>query len=354
MKINEFRKAIEKNNIDSFLLYNPINIFYFTKFLTQSLARLIVTVDKTPILYVPELEYEEAISTAQNCEVKEISSQTTALEKIKECFKEFKIKTCGIEENIITKKEFEDLNKVLDIEFSNQEEIISVLRSIKTNKELKFLRESAKIADIGMEKAIESIEPGKSELEIAALAEYEMRKNGSEPIPFDTIIATGIRSAFPHAKSTNHKIKNGDLIILDMGAKYNGYASDTSRTIIVGKPSKKQKEIYNLVLKSQTTTESKCHAGLRADELDSIAREIIKNKDYGKFFNHSLGHGVGLDVHERPTISFRNKNELVINNVITIEPGIYIPALGGVRIEDTVIVKNNDCEVLNKVEKLEF
>lgn len=347
-------KLIE-HDLDCFILYNPVNILYFTNFFTESIARFMIFPEESPILYVPELEYEEAKATAIGCTVKKITTDKTSLDLIRETAGEYKIKTCGIEENFIPIKDYNELTEAIkNVEFFSKQPIINQLRSTKTPEEIKKLKEAAKLADIGMEKAIQSIEVGKSELEVAASAEYEMRKSGSEPIPFDTIVASGIRSAFPHAKSSKYKIKKGDLVIIDLGAKYEGYASDTSRTIIVGKPSDKQKEIYTIVKKAQETALSRCHSGLKASELDAIARDIIREAGYGEYFNHSLGHGVGLDVHEDPTISFRNETELKTNNIITIEPGIYLPSFGGVRIEDTVVVKDDKCEALNKTEKIEY
>jgi len=355
MKLKDLQSDLETNDLDIMLIYNPKNVLYFTGFLTQSIARLLVKKEGVPILFVPELEYEEAKIDAINCEVKIFPKKKPILEVIKKIIQDLKVKRVGIEENYISKKEFEDLvEKIPDIEYVNEESLINQLRSIKTNEELKYLREAAKIADIGMEKAFEIIKHGVREIEIAASIEYELRKNGSGPIPFDTIVAAGLRSAFPHAKTTNYKIKTGDIVIIDLGAQFEGYICDTSRTSIVGNPSEKQREIYNTVLEAQKIAEIKCRAGIKANELDSIARNIIINANYGDFFNHSLGHGVGLDVHEHPAISFKNVTELQVNNVITIEPGIYIPNIGGVRIEDTIVVKKNRCEILNKSKKFTF
>ncbi|MHA1309677.1 MAG: M24 family metallopeptidase [Candidatus Helarchaeota archaeon] len=355
MKIEILQSEIQENDIDAYLIYNPINVQYFTGFITQSIARLIVQSQGTPLLFVPELEYEEAKLVAKNCLVKKIPAQELVIEAISRVLHKLKLKRIGIEEDYLTKKDYDDLTKYShEIEYLNKESMIKKLRKTKTDDELEFLKEAAKIADIGMEKAIESIRDGISELEVAALAEYEMRKNGSEPIPFDTIVASGIRSAFPHATTTKHKIKKGDFVIIDLGAQFSGYVSDTSRTVIVGTPSEKQKEIYNLVLHAQEEAERRCKSGLKANELDNIARSIITSANYGKYFNHSLGHGVGLEVHEDPIISFRNNNKLEINNVITIEPGIYLPDFGGVRIEDTLIVKKDKCLLLNKSPKLKY
>ena len=175
--------------------------------------------------------------------MKKITTDKSSLDLIRETTEEYKIKTCGIEENFIPIKDFNELTDAIkNLEFFSKQTIINELRSTKTSEEINKLKEAAKLADIGMEKAIQSIEVGKSELEIAALAEYEMRKNGSEPMPFDTIVASGIRSAFPHAKSSKYKIKKGDLVIIDLGAQYEGYASDTSRTIIVGRHQKSKRK----------------------------------------------------------------------------------------------------------------
>ncbi|MHA1229870.1 MAG: M24 family metallopeptidase [Candidatus Helarchaeota archaeon] len=355
MNIDELKFKLKTEKLDAFLICNPKNILYFTQFYPQSISRLVVFKDEEPILFLPELEFEEAKNTVENCKLEKFSREADLFNLIKDNFQKLRIKKCGIEENFITKKDYSRISeKLKGIKFLDHENMIINLRAVKNSREIKYLTEAAKIADLGMEKAIESIKDGITELEVAAIAEYEMRKNGSEAIPFDTIIASGLRSAFPHAKTTTHKIKNGDIVIIDLGAQFEGYVSDTSRTVILGKPSEKQKEVYNTVLAAQLEALKKCRANIKASELDNIARSIIENAHYGKFFNHSLGHGVGLDVHEKPTISTQNDEVLQENNVITIEPGIYIPELGGARIEDTVIVKENRCIVLNKVEKTKF
>jgi len=178
-----------------------------------------------------------------------------------------------------------------------------------------------------------------------------MKMNGAEKPAFDTIISSGYRSALPHGVASDKRIERGDLVVIDLGALYRHYNSDITRTIVVGKPSEKQKEIYEIVLEAQKSAVEKAKPGMTAKELDSIARNIIAEYGYGDYFIHSLGHGVGLEIHEPPRISQYDETVLKEGMVITIEPGIYIPKLGGVRIEDTVVITKDGAKRLTKMER---
>lgn len=192
------------------------------------------------------------------------------------------------------------------------------------------------------------ISPGQKEKEIANWIEQELKKHGARPA-FRIIVASGKRSAKPHGFATNKKIKKGDLVVIDFGAVYNGYCSDITRTFIVGKPTKKQKRIFNIVKEAQRRAIKAVRAGIRCCDVDHAARQYIEKKGYGKYFIHGTGHGIGRKVHEPPKISKGNRNKLKAGMVITIEPGIYIKGWGGVRVEDMVLVTEQGGRVLTKV-----
>ena len=213
-------------------------------------------------------------------------------------------------------------------------DLIERERRIKTPEELKLLRKAEAIGDKAFSDILNILKPGMTELEVAAELEYSMKKNGATGLSFDTIAASGINSSMPHAIPGTKKLENGDFLTMDFGCLYEGYCSDMTRTVVIGKASDEQKKIYNIVLKAQTEAVSGIRAGLKCIDVDRIARSIIEEAGYGRYFGHGLGHSVGLYIHESPALNTRDETVLVEGMIETIEPGIYIPGFGGVRIED--------------------
>ncbi len=215
---------------------------------------------------------------------------------------------------------------------------IAKLREVKTEEEISKIRTAQKIAEKAFDDILSFIKEGVSELEIAARLENIMRMNGSEGFAFDTIAIAGKNTSKPHGVPTHNKVKKGDFITMDYGAVFDSYRSDMTRTIAVGEVSSKQAEIYNTVLKAQETSLSCLKAGVKCSDADKAAREIIRHAGYGEFFGHSTGHGVGIDIHETPNLAPKSKAVLEAGNVVTVEPGIYLPGEFGVRIEDFVVI----------------
>lgn len=348
MQIKEFKEDFS-SICEAVLITDPKNIYYFTGFYPHSTSYLIIDNDGILKLLVPELEYEDAIENSRESEVIKINNEEPLTDFLNRTIIEPKeIKSLGFENEYMTVSTYLALSQKLKaIQLISITELLNSMRAIKTLEEVEYLKKTAQIAEIGVRTAVDSIEQGKSEMDIAGEAEYSMRKAGSEKISFDTIIASGSNSALPHAMASERKIQKGDLIIIDLGATYKGYCSDITRTVCFGEPSEKQQEIYNLVLKAHKKAVNFAKAGVSAKEIDKIARTIIEQAGYQ--FIHSLGHGVGLDVHENPTISFKNEKGLTENNVITIEPAIYIPGFGGVRIEDMYQVLKNKLKSLTNI-----
>ena len=302
---------------------------------------LIIYRDDTPHFFVPELEYEEAVRKVKNCEVVKVGKKIKVLELIREQLEKAKVKKLGIEENSMNVKLYLDISEKYNfLELEGGSILIDDLRKRKNKDEIESLKKACQIADKGVTAAIENIAEGKTEIEVAAEIEYAMRKSGSEATPFDTIVASGQRSAFPHAVSTHKKIERGDMIIIDLGATIEGYRSDMTRTVVLGAPSPKQLELFNAVLETQQEAIKACSVGKGAADIEGMAREILTEKGFDEYFVHSLGHGVGLDVHELPNLALISEDILMENNVFTIEPGVYIPDFGGVRIEDVVHLTN--------------
>jgi Xaa-Pro aminopeptidase len=217
---------------------------------------------------------------------------------------------------------------------------------IKTSSEIKILKEAAAIADAAFKHILDFLRPGISELDVSNELEFFMRKQGATSSSFDIIVASGLRSALPHGVATDKIIEKGDFVTLDYGAYYNGYVSDITRTLAVGKPSEELINIYDIVLEAQLRGMAGIKPGMTGREADALTRNLIEEKGYGQYFGHSTGHGIGLEVHEGPALSFRSDIILEPGMAVTVEPGIYLPGVGGVRIEDDTIVTIDGNEAL--------
>ncbi len=214
----------------------------------------------------------------------------------------------------------------------------SKLRVIKKEEELVCLEKAEQIGDAAFRYILGELKPGMTELEVAAKLEYYMRSHGAEGTSFDTIVASGLHSAMPHAVPTEKKLESGDFVTMDFGCKYHGYCSDMTRTVVIGKASARQKEVYQVVLEAQSAALKGLRPGMTCKEGDTLARDVIQKAGYGAYFGHSLGHSVGLEIHERPALSPGDEHILRPGMIETVEPGIYIPDFGGVRIEDMVVI----------------
>ncbi len=228
---------------------------------------------------------------------------------------------------------------------------LSSIRMIKDKKELDCLLKAAGIADEAFIKLLAEIKPGCTEIDLAARLEYYMRALGSEKTSFDTIVASGARSALPHGRASDKTVEVGDFITFDFGAVYKGYHSDMTRTVLLGMANSWHKEIYTIVEEAQLKGMKAAQAGMTGRELDDIVRRVIQDCGYGDYYVHGTGHGVGLEIHELPNINKRGSIVLETGMIFTIEPGIYIPGKGGVRIEDTVVLTEEGARALNGVKK---
>ena len=230
-------------------------------------------------------------------------------------------------------------------------QIVEKIRMIKTEDELQIMYKAAEIADLAYDYVLKTVEPGMTEIEVSNMLEFEMRKHGATESSFDTIVASGYRSALPHGVASNKKIQTGELVTLDFGALYNGYCSDITRTFAVGEISDQLQEIYETVLQAHLNGLAGIKAGMTGKEADALARDHIKAKGYGEYFGHGTGHGLGLEVHEEPRLSPTGHIVLQENMVVTVEPGIYLPNVGGCRIEDDIVITTDSNKSLNKAPK---
>jgi len=344
-RIQTLKDSSAKRKLDGYIVTNETNTLYFTG--TTGAAALWVPLDGENLLYVYGVNYESVKATAKDCRVELMKRTEDPLKKAAEQIKRLKLKSIGFD--VLSAYHYLTLRKTLKgTRIKPLSQLVQELRGVKDKTELTSIKKAAELTDAGVEAALESIKPGVREYEVAAEMEYAMRRLGSEGVAFDTIVASGARSAFPHGGCTDQKIRKGEFIVLDVGARYNNYRADLTRTFMIGKPSPKQKKICEVVTEAHQKAFEKMKAGVRTRDVDAAARKVIEKTGFGRYFVHGLGHGVGLDVHEAPTLNPESKERLKVGNVVTDEPGIYIVNYGGVRIEDTVLVHKDAAEKLTK------
>jgi Xaa-Pro dipeptidase len=329
-KLKQVIESIHQNKIDCMIVLKPENIRYLTGFRPSSSSILILK--DNPILLASKIDREDATGSSMvNLEVYK------KFDDVKE-FLEGKV---GIEKSM-TVETFQKLSGGFDVETTD---IVENSRSIKSDWEVENIKKALEIA----EKSLMEIEFSGTEVELAAKLEYNMRINGSERASFETIMASGARTSLPHATPTNNKVESP--VLIDWGAVYNNYSSDTSRTII---ETERQEDIFNIVLDAQKTAIKSIKPGVRSCEIDTAARDVITEYGYGDSFIHSTGHGVGLEIHESPSLSKNDEAKLEKGMIVTVEPGIYLEGEFGVRIEDMFLIKNR-AKVLNKIKtKIDF
>jgi len=324
MKIKEILNDMHEENIDSMIILKPENIVYTTGFIPSNSSILILKDE--PVLFVTKMDMEDA-SKNSAVHIEELRS----LHKIKEFIKG----RVGIE-NSMTVSTYKKLFNHFEVEITD---IIERSRRIKSKEEIKNIKKAVDIA----ESSIKNLKLSERECEVAAIIDYNMRINGSEKPAFETIVTSGSRSSMPHAKTSTNPLENP--ILIDWGAVYKGYCSDITRTI---PETEKQKEILDIVLEAQKAAVDVIKPGIKASYVDKVAREVIEEYGYGNSFIHSTGHGLGLEVHESPSLSRKEKIKIEKGMVITVEPGIYIEGEFGVRMEDVILIKNRT-KVLSSV-----
>jgi Xaa-Pro dipeptidase len=340
--INALKQSVEKQGKPSNLaIFNPFNIIYFSGF-SEAVA-LLLTEQNKGILYVSTTNYEHAKAEVKNFTVEPIKRGEKLVDKIAKQTQDKKlaVDTLPIESWRALAKAVGGEEKLEPIN-----NLIVELRIKKDEQEIKLIRQACKLADIGMQTAAEIIRPDMKEREVAAEVEYTMRKAGSDGTAFDTIVASGFCCAYPHGASHERTIEDGDFVVVDLGAKYKFYCSDITRTFIAGKPSEKQTKMFKTIQWAQQKAIDAIKPGVAAKDVDAIARRVVEEAGFCDYFVHNLGHGVGLEVHEVPVLSPDSKDVLEAGNVVTVEPGIYLPGFGGVRIEDTVLVTKSGAEKL--------
>ena len=348
--IEKLKQAIKDSDFDAALIVSPENRFYFTGF-ESSDGYLIV--NENDAVFITDGRYIEAAEKRiKDCKV---VLQEKKASQIKDILSSLKAKVIAVEADRMTLSEYalfasalEGMELVADGSLDAQ---INEIRSIKTSEEIEKIKIAQRISEEALEKILNYIEPGKTEKEIALELEYYMLSHGAQGLSFETIAVSGKKSSMPHGVPDGKIIEHGDFVTMDFGALYEGYHSDMTRTVAVGKATDEMKEVYYTVLNAQENAIRSIKAGLSCKDADDAARSVIETAGYGNYFSHSTGHGVGVEIHEYPNLSKISDKILKSGNIVTVEPGIYIPEKFGVRIEDMVLVTENGCENLTKAPK---
>ena len=338
---------LQAEQVDAILITKAANVTYFSGFRGDSSALLI---GKNFRHLVTDGRYvEQAKRQAKNFALVE---QTDGLfKKLVDEIKSAGAKIVGVEANVMTVAQRDYLARELNgVEFKSLE--LDTLRQVKDAAEIEMIRKACAIADDAFAQVLQVIKPNVREVEVAAELEYFMRRFGSEKTAFTTIVASGVRGSLPHGVATDKKIQSGEFVTLDFGATFNGYRSDITRTVVVGKSSVEQRKMYDAVFDAQAYGLEVITEGKSGKDVDAAVRERLKVSGYEKYFVHGLGHGVGLEVHEEPRLSRLSKCEhLLTGMIVTDEPGVYVANFGGVRIEDTVLVTDGRAEPLTRSPK---
>ncbi|NLM97294.1 MAG: aminopeptidase P family protein [Halanaerobiaceae bacterium] len=346
-KIERVHGLMEELGIDALLIEKSENRYYLSGF-TGTAGRILFTEKKD--YFLTDFRYtEQAAEETEGFEILQINSAFE--ERLNELLQENRVKRMGFEAAFISYEQYLKYRDNLEAELVETRNLIERMRMVKDQAEIEKIRKAVEITDQAFEHILGFIRPGISEREIALELEFFLKKKGAERNAFDFIIASGKRSSLPHGVATEKKIEYGDLLTMDFGIFYQGYCSDLTRTVVVGEATARQREIYNIVLKAQLEVIEKVRAGMGCREADAIARDIIAEAGFRENFGHGLGHGIGLEIHEGPRVSFTSEDILEKGMVVTNEPGIYLPEWGGVRIEDDLLITDTACEVLNKAEK---
>ncbi|WP_110111288.1 Xaa-Pro peptidase family protein [Bacillus sp. CGMCC 1.16541] len=339
MKVTKLREQFSSLNIDGMLITSSYNRRYLTSF-TGSAGVAVISEDRA--VFITDFRYvEQAAKQIQGFEI--VQHKASLIDEVAKVAADLGITRLGFEQDHMMYSQYQAYDQKVEGELLPVSNTIEKLRLIKSESEIKILKEAAKIADAAFEHILTFIRPGVTELEVSNELEFFMRKQGAASSSFDTIVASGYRSALPHGVATDKTIEKGEFVTLDFGAYYKGYCSDITRTLAVGEVNDELKKIYNIVLQAQLKGMDGIKPGMTGKEADALTRDHIAAHGYGEYFGHSTGHGLGMEVHESPSLSMKSDMKLEPGMVVTVEPGIYIAGLGGVRIEDdTVITKDGN------------
>lgn len=346
-RVKKIIDLIEERGVDALLIKGKNNKRYIGALTGSGVYVLITKEQKYQIL---DGRYTDEADKKTSGFIKRVVSQGSYIENIIELLEEMNIKNIAIESQAMSIQEYILLDKAgFNINLITNE--LGKVRAVKSKEEIELIKKACEITDEVFSEVISEIKEGMTELEVSALLQYHALKKGASGMSFEPIVVSGERGAMPHGRPTTKKLKKNEAITIDFGVVYQGYQSDMTRTISIGNPPKIIQEIYDVVLKAQLSAIESIKEGMKASDVDKIARQIIENHGFGDYFNHGLGHGIGLGDGEVPTLNPRSDDILTEGMVMSCEPGIYIPDVGGVRIEDDIVIIDGKGISLNKTSK---
>jgi Xaa-Pro aminopeptidase len=339
--------ALKPARTVAFLTTARPNVQYLSGF-TGSNGAVLLSSERALLFTDPR--YATQAPQQSDCEV--VVAKGPLLAEAGKWIKRLKYRAIAFEQNRISFEEYTQLKQVAaGVRWKPVSGVVETLRMTKSASEIGTIKASVRLNSIALEQALQHFHPEMTEVDLAAEIEYRMRRLGADGTAFDTIVASGERTALPHAHPTNHPIQNNQLLLIDMGASLAGYASDMTRTHALGSLNTRTRRMYKAVLESQLAAIAAVKPGVTCGSVDRSARNVLRGYGLEKFFIHSTGHGLGLEIHEAPRVGRKEKTKLAPGMVITIEPGVYQEGLGGIRIEDTVLVTNQGCEILTPTGK---
>lgn len=351
MHINKIVELANKNNADAVILFNESNMHYACGF-SPSEGVVIITGNGAGYHIVDSRYTETAQKNAKNTGLTVVETSTAFSSDVESIFKKHNIKNALFENETISLAQYEKYTKLLKhVSFLPLGNRMMMLRNVKDIDEINLIKTANNIAEKAFMELLPEVKAGKTEKELAALFDYLMAKNGSDGISFDTILLTGSHTSMPHGVPSDKRIAEGDFVLFDFGATYKGYHSDMTRTVAVGHATDEMFESYNLVLKAQLAGIKALSDGVKCADVYKASYDVLQEKHMAKYFRHSLGHGVGLEIHEGYSASPKSTDTFETGNVITIEPGIYIPNKFGIRIEDLLYISPRGRENLSKITK---
>ncbi len=351
-RLQKLRQGFDEKEIDAILISQPANRYYLSGF-DGSAGYLLITPQHT-ILATDFRYLEQVKAQAPDYELFQITGNIE--DWLPRLVAELNLGRLGFETEYVTFAQYRRLTDILNkvpsrLRLVPVDGLVESLRAVKEPEEIELITKAVEISDSAFDYIEGRIHGDMTEKEVAWEIEKFMREKGSQAIPFDIIVASGHNSALPHAKPSQHPIGSGEPVVIDIGARYEGYSSDLSRTICPGSPDATFSKIYDIVLGAQLAAMAMVKEGMSGGQVDHLARTVIEQTGYGKAFGHGLGHGVGLAPHELPRLSPGSSDQLADGMVFTIEPGIYLPGWGGVRIEDVVVMEGGKIRVISKARK---
>jgi Xaa-Pro aminopeptidase len=347
-RLAALREALERHRLDALLVSRPADVAYLSGFEGAGLLLCI----RTRQHLITDGRFEtQAPREAPDFHL--VLTKSGYNEAIAKTIRRSRAKRVGFEADHLTVGQYEDIrSRVGGTRLVSTRQIVGALRQVKDAGEIAALRRSVAISDRAFRRIRRFVRPGRTERQISVELQRLLQAEGADRMAFEPIVASGPNAALPHAPITGRKVRDRDMVKLDFGAQRDGYCSDLTRMVFVGRPTPKQRRVYRAVLEAQRRAEGIVRPGVKAGEVDAAARDYLRSVGLADYFKHSLGHGVGRDVHEAPGLSSKSETELQAGMVMTIEPGVYIEGWGGVRMEDMVLVTNDGCEVLTQAPKV--